>query len=299
MLLSKVTTGKIKKPHLVLIYGPDNVGKTTFGASAPSPLIIGPEDGSNNINTSRLKVKSFQEIMQTVAELQKEKHDYKTVVLDSLDWIEPLVWKFVCESAGGSVKNIEDFGYGKGYVLALQQWSNLINALKTLREEKQMNVIAVAHSQIKPFNDPSQPSAYDRYSLKLNDKASALWREFVDVVLFATFEVFTKKDGMRTKAFGDGARVLYTERRPGFDAKNRYGLPFQLPLSWEEYERATDIGRTDDIVAIRESIVGIMAEVKDTELKTKITEAVQKAGDNFVQLEAIKQRVLVRLEATN
>lgn len=289
-MLPKITTGKIKQPHLVLIFGTDGTGKTTFGASAPNPIIIGPESGSSNMDVARWEPTTYAQLMEMIEALHKL--DHKTAVFDSLDWIEPMVWKAVCEA--GKVSSIEDFGggYGKGYTESLQYWRKMIEAIRRLREEKKMNVVVIAHSQIKAFNDPAQTAPYDRHTLKLNEKASALWREFADTVLFATYEVFVKKEGSnKAKAFGDGARVVYTERRPGFDAKNRFGLPFQLPLSWDDYEKAMSTSKPD----LKVIIATMLEEVKDQDLKTAVMKAVEDAKNDSKQLEAIKNRLAIRL----
>src|SRR5271165_6939092 len=88
--LKNVTKGKLKKPFTVLVYGVDGVGKTTFAAGAPNPIFIGQEHGSNNLDVSRGRApKDFDEIVADLKELRDDQHDYKTVVLDSLDWMEP------------------------------------------------------------------------------------------------------------------------------------------------------------------------------------------------------------------
>jgi len=165
--------------------------------------------------------------------LQTEKHEFDSVVLDSLDWVEPLIWKAVCDE--GKVETIEQYagGYGKGYVRALDLWRTLLKELSALNEK--MHVLLIGHAQIKSFQDPELPTAYDRYQLKINDKAAALVREAADAVLFARFETELVKTNGKTRAYGDGKRIMYTESRPGWDAKNRFNLPFVMPLDWKTF----------------------------------------------------------------
>jgi len=165
--------------------------------------------------------------------LQLEKHDFDSVVLDSLDWVEPLIWKSVCDE--GKVETIEQYagGYGKGYVRTLDLWRTLLKELSVLNEH--MHVLLIGHAQIKSFQDPELPTAYDRYQLKINDKAAALVREAADAVLFARFETELVKTNGKTRAYGEGNRIMYTESRPGWDAKNRFNLPFVLPLDWKVF----------------------------------------------------------------
>ena len=291
--LDQVERGKKQKPLFVLIYGSDGVGKSTFGADSPDPIFLCAESGTNHLDVNRLpEPKSFEDVLGMVDELLTTKHKFVSLVIDSLDWMEPLVWKQVC--ADGDKKNVEDFGYGKGYVLALGQWQKLIEKLKALREK--MNIVLIAHAQVKTFQDPVLNSGYDRYQLKLNEKAASLFREAVDAVLFATYEVFTKKDGLKTRAFGEGARVIFTERRPGHDAKNRFGLPYQMALNWEEFTNVIESGIGDTTDQIKESIDGLLAQVKDQELKKKVKQTVEASANDPIKLRKIVDRLNLKLE---
>ena len=297
MLLEKVTKGRVKKPHLLLLYGPDGVGKSTFAAQAPAPIFVGSEDGTNNLDVARFpKPDKWSDVEQAVTELTSEKHDYKTLIIDTLDWIEPLLHRKICEDYNVKTIELAAGGYGKGYVEATNTWIRLKDGLNVLREKRNMNIILLAHSEVVTFNDPNTQATYDRYQLKLHKKASAMLREYVECVFFSTFEVYAKKEGTKTRAFGDGARVIYTERRPGFDAKNRLGLPFSIPMSWQDYENAVENARPGDPSKIRGQIVAMLDEVKDQDLKKKVIDTIEKAGDNVLQLEAIENRLRIRLE---
>jgi len=125
MSLAAVTRGQVSKPHRVLIYGPEGVGKTTFAASAPDPIIIGTEDGSGALDVPRFpRPESWGDVLEAVDALTAKGHDYRTCVIDSLDWAEPMVWAHVC--AASSKSSIEDFGFGKGYVEALNEARKLL-----------------------------------------------------------------------------------------------------------------------------------------------------------------------------
>jgi len=241
-ILSSITTGKRRNPALAIIYGVDGVGKSTFGANAPKPIFISGEKGTDHLDVARFpQPANIGELGKQLTALAEEQHGYETVVLDSLDWIEPLVWQQVCKE--GKVESIEDYGggYGKGYVRAVELWRRLLEVyVKPLTDK--MNVVLIAHAQIKAFSDPTQPAPYDRYQLKLHEKSAAVLREAVDCVLFAAFDttVVLKQGEKKAKAVGDGERVLYTERRPGHDAKNRFNLPYEMPLEWAAFQKGVD-----------------------------------------------------------
>jgi hypothetical protein len=238
-LLKSIIRGVKPQPHFVLLYGVDGVGKSTFGADAPKPVFLGPEDGLGMLDVPRFPTpRTWAELKAAVNELLQEDHEYETLVIDSIDWCEPLLWAFLCKEE--NVKSIEQVGggFGKGYVQAREQWLELIRLLQRLR--KKMNVIGIAHALVKTTEDPYVGERYDRYIVKMNDQSASLWREAVDCVFFANFATsFSKKKGaMKARAEGDGRRVMFTERRPAFDAKNRFGLPFEMDLSWSEFAAA-------------------------------------------------------------
>lgn len=230
-VLKQVETGRKIKPMFICIYGTGGIGKSTFAASAPKPLFLETESGSDNLDVSRVKVTSFHMLKIALKELLDTEHEYKTVVIDSLDQLEPMIHTVVAAYKGK--ENIEDIGYAKGYIYALEYWESIIKQLVSLREEKRMNVILVAHSQIRKFDDPAQESPYDEYELKLHKKASAYITENVDALLFATYKMFFRDaDSGKKKPVGQGERVMFTEQRPGYVAKNRFRLPHKMPLIW-------------------------------------------------------------------
>lgn len=291
--LAQVTTGKRERPFFILIYGGDGVGKTTFGADAPNPIFLCAENGADQLDVARLpSPKTFKEVMAMVDELVASEIPYKTLVVDSLDWLEPLCWEEVCKE--NNAPNIEkvDGGYGKGYVFALKKWQGFIDQLKSLRDK--MNVVLIAHSHIKPFNDPQHNAAYDRHELKLNAKAAALFREAADAVLYAAFEVFTKKEGQKVRAYGEGSRVLFTERRPSFDAKNRYGLPFTLPLAWEDFEAAAKKGEPESPEALKTRVEGLLSVTKDPKIKERVEKALAEVEEqhDWKRLAKIENQLL-------
>lgn len=220
-------------PPRILIYGPQGIGKSTFVSKAMNPVLIQTEDGLGNLDVPAFPLaKSYNQVMEQLTELATVDHKYNTVAVDSADWLEPLIWKQVAAEAGK--KSIEEIGYGKGYVMALDLWRNYIDALNYLRDEKNMTVIQTAHAQVKRFDNPETES-YDRYEIKLHKSASALLLEHSDIVLFANYWVGIAKDKVgfnneRKRVVGSGDRILYTQERPSAIAKNRYGLPEEIPF---------------------------------------------------------------------
>ena len=242
-MLDNIQTGRENKPPRIMVYGQEGVGKSTFGASAPDPVFIQTEDGLGEIDTCKFPLaQSVGDVIAELTALRDEEHNFRTVVIDSLDWLERLIFDEVCKEFG--VRSIEkaDGGYGKGYVDALVHWRKVLALLDDLRNKRGMMVILLAHAKVERFEDPEN-AAYDRYSPRLHKHAASLVSEWVDTVLFATKRMRVSKDGdSRTIAAPIGAdggeRIIRTNGSPACIAKNRYGLPNEIPLSWDEFIQA-------------------------------------------------------------
>lgn len=236
MKLADAKSGKLDVPCRVLLYGPEGIGKSTFGANAPKPIFLGAESGTSQLDVTRFpEARTWDDVLDAVAELTNEQHSFETLVVDTLDWAEPLCWGRICERGdkGKRMDSIESFGYGRGFQMALDEWRVLLRSLERLIAAKRMNVILLAHAHIKTFKNP-EGDDFDRYQLKMHEKAGGLLKEWCDDVLFAKYETFSLGEDTR-KAISNGARVIHTTRQAAFDAKNRNGLPETLPLSWDDY----------------------------------------------------------------
>ena len=254
-LLSQLHVGKRPAPRRCMIHGVQGVGKSTFGATARKPVFVQTEDGLGEIDCAKFPLaRSFVEVMDALTELRGQPHEFETVVLDSLDWLERLIWDDVCRKYGVTTIEKADGGYGKGYIHALSWWRQVIDRLMTLRNDRGMAVLLIAHAKIEKFEDP-EATAYDRYSPRLNKHAAALLCEWCDAVLFATLKIVTKTEDAgfnrkRTTAAALGApgsggeRILRAVGGPACVAKNRYGIKADLPLSWAEFMAALETHHT-------------------------------------------------------
>jgi hypothetical protein len=234
--LKSIGSSKQNRPPRIVTYGPEGIGKSTFGASAPSPIFLPTEDGLDALDVQSFPLAtSYSDVKSAIGALQKDKHSFSTLVIDSVDWLEPLVWGEVCKQH--DKKQIEDFGYGKGYTYAADQWRSLLSDLNDLRISKSMAIVMIGHSMIKRFDDPST-EPYDRYRVKLHEKSGAVVREWADVLGFASQRVMTQKanvgfDKKVSRGVATGERMLWLHEQPAFEAKCRYATPDSVPLSWD------------------------------------------------------------------
>lgn len=238
MSMQQIQRGKVNVPRRTLVFGQHGVGKSTFAAMADAPVFIQTEDGLANIDCHRFPLAQvYGDVIAALSQLYTEPHEYRTVVIDSLDWLERLIFADVCNNR--RVESIEDIPYARGYVFALTQWREMLAGLDALRNERGMAVILIAHAQIEKFANP-ETDTYDRYSPRLHKQASALVQEWCDEVLFASYRVHTKTSDegfgrKRAQGIGTGERIIRTTERPAHVAKNRLGLPEEFPLDYRIY----------------------------------------------------------------
>lgn len=228
-----VTSGTIPAPVKVVLYGPEGIGKSTFASQFPHPVFIDTEGGTKRLNVARLPAPtSWQMLMDEVAEVARGNVPCGTLVIDTADWAERMCIETVC--AKFKVKGIEDFGYGKGYTYAKEEFAHLLDALEEVLAAGK-HVVVTAHAQISRFEQPDAVGSYDRWTMKTSKQVAPLLREWCDMLLFANYKTVVEKAGAganaKNKASG-GKRVLYTTHNPCWDAKNRFGLADEVPFEF-------------------------------------------------------------------
>ena len=232
-------TRRVRAPKIVIV-GQGKIGKTTFAAMAPNAIGILTEDGADAVDANAFPLAtSLADVYSAVATLINQDHDFQTLFIDSLDWLEPLVQDHVCKA--NNWKNIEQPGFGKGYVAAAEEWRNLLSGLEVLRADKGMGIILIAHDKIKRIEDPLT-EGFDSHVLKLHDRAGALVQEWADVIGYAGYRIFTNKTdagfgNKETKATTTGERILHVEPHPAHCGGNRFGLQ-NMPLDWTAFQAA-------------------------------------------------------------
>ena len=235
----KIVRGKKIQPRRVLLYGTHGIGKSTWAAQAPSVLFLDLEGGLDDIDVAKTEeqLTHLESVLESLMWLASQRHDFKWVAVDSVDWLEGMIHDEVAKKAGKAT--IGDIAFGAGYKSAQAYWDKILSQLDWLRTECGIGIILLAHTAVKKYADPMSDS-YDRYQPALHETAAATLQEWCDEVLFASYRVHTRKqdEGFgkeRVIAGGSGERIIRCTETPAALAKNRLALPDTIEFSWQAY----------------------------------------------------------------
>lgn len=302
----KISRGVIKEPSIIVLHGTPKIGKSSFSAKAPNPIFADIERGTKHLNVARLPfIDKYADLLTQLKFVRHGKHDHKAFVIDGLEklatYVEhDIVTQRPTDEKGRSVAHIEDYGWGKGHSYAQDIWDDLFDQLKDIRSSRNMEIILVGHSEVKSEEDIVVGGVYKQYKLQLHPKVAAIVRYHTDAILFATREVLVERDknGKITSAHieGKGKRILYTEYSPQWDAGNRLGLPYQLPLSWDTFKEAADKGDPDSPEALKQAINALLTRIKKEQTKQTAQKRLEEAGDDADKLAALRDKLIVIVE---
>lgn len=232
-MLDQVRQGASLPAPRVVIYGVEGIGKSTMGAAFPGCIFADCEGGLEFIGADRVAIQSGQDFRRLLGDLYSQEHGYKTLVVDTMDALESILKRDLCQQF--SVQGLADFDFGQGYSKLEAEAHALLRAFDALAREKQIGVVLLAHAMVKRFDAPDQEKGFDRYTLQLEKKVEALVKAWPDALLFCKYETLVVENKQKqAKGVGGTERRLYAQRRAGFDAKNRHGMPESMDFNFNQ-----------------------------------------------------------------
>ena len=203
---------------ITVIYGPPKIGKSTFCAQADGALFIATEPGLNHLEVSQVPVQSWSELGQVAAEVAGGKHDFRTVVVDTMDVAYEMCLEHVCAKHG--IEHPGDMPHGKGWGLVTSEFKRVISKLARLP----YGLILTSHT--KNVEEQTRTGEYIRTVPSLGGKAGEAVRAMADVILYATTDA-------------EGNRIIQTKPHRDYIAGDRTGtLPDPLPLDYTKFAAA-------------------------------------------------------------
>lgn len=236
----KISKGKKKTAVRWVIYGTEGIGKSTLVSHFPDPLYIDTESGTLQLDVKRVdEINTWKDITDTIDDVIADTSVCQTLVVDTADRAEQMLIQDMLEKDNKA--SIEDYGYGKGYTKLQERFQKeLLNRLDKLIGQG-IQVVVIAHSRQRTVNPPDG-NPYDHYELKCSKNVSPILKEWADCLLFLNYQflVTTEQGASKGKAQGSGRRVMYCTHMPQWDAKNRFGLPDEVPMEYESIRKIVE-----------------------------------------------------------
>lgn len=319
--LQGIQRSRLKLPHRHLFYGPEKIGKSSLAADAPDPIFLDIEGGSPELAVARYPFRdgdgghvphAYDDVLAAIDDLLTAPHSYQTLVVDTIDALEALIHAHICKSNGKA--NIEAFGYGKGYKIALTELRSLLSRLDQVRA-RGMQIILLGHSLVKTFKNP-EGEDFDRYQICMHDLAAAEVKGWCDVIGFMRFDGGAAKllgddsKSARARGWSTGKRLIHLAREAAWDAGSRLSLPAEIELGvanpWAPFAEAKDTARDSTAESL---IVDILVEIDRITVSDRSVEFMTAAGNktSFAAINTIiaksdssaLTRVLAGLKATH
>ena len=198
-----------------LLYGRSKVGKSTWASRIPGALFLVTDPGLDEIGCYRIPqagvLKSWGEIRNTVEEIAQGGHQFKTIILDTVDIAFQLLSQSVCDHYRVSHWTDGVLGYGKGVSIIKNSFYRLILKLTQLP----YGLILISHATERTYE--SRTGERRMVIPSLPEKAGEIVLGLVDGILFADVEP-------------TGQRVIRLHNEPSHVAGLRGGK--HLPATW-------------------------------------------------------------------
>jgi len=210
----------------ILLYGPPKIGKSTIASQFPGAIFFECEPGLNELEVFKMPTYSWDAFKEACKLLAEGKHDFKTIVVDTIDNAFRYCTDAVCSQNG--VQYEGDLPHGKGWAFVKNEWHRVLTKLASLP----YGLVLISHAQDKKIE--TRTGEYVKTQPSLPDRARAVVLGLVDMILYCDTETVKAEDGAMTIH-----RVIRTKPHPTYEAGDRTGrLPEILPLSFREFEAA-------------------------------------------------------------
>lgn len=223
------------KPNLadltVLVYGATKIGKSTWCSHADRAVFLSTEPGLNSLEVFQVPIRSWDELLAACGEIAEGNHEFRTVILDTVDNAYRMCAEHVCRKF--KIEHESDLGYGKGFALINNEFQRVLNKLAFMP----YGLYLISHSQDVEIE--TRTGKYTKTVPTLPEKARKIVLGLVDMVLYCDIETAAGPDGKIA-----ARRVMRTKPSLNYEAGDRTGrLPEVIDLDYTKFIEAFNAGR--------------------------------------------------------
>ncbi|HPQ70544.1 MAG TPA: ATP-binding protein [bacterium] len=212
--------------YVITIYGQEKIGKTTVASGFENAIILATEAGHNALSVFKIDIDNWEKFLDACRELAEGAHDFRTIVIDTVDNLWTLCRQHVCEKH--KIEHEADMPYGKGYALILNEFHRVLTKLSMLP----YGLVLISHAQAKEVQ--TRTGAYSKIVPSLPDRPRKLILAMSDMILFFDQDIVRADDSKQSIR-----RVIRTQPHPSFEAGDRTGrLPAVLDLNYDAFAQA-------------------------------------------------------------
>ena len=228
-----------QRPIICTLFGEGGMGKTTLAAMFKSPVFIRTEDGTaslaGNDNVSLFPLAtSTQDVLDAIEALATQKHDHKTLVIDSITQLGTMIEAEIV-AADPKAKSINQAGggYGAGYSAAAEKHRQIRDWAGSLAYEKGLNIVFIGHADTEMLDLPDM-DAFARYTVRMHKKSLPHYTDNVDLVGLIRLKTLIRGgDGDKKRAISTGEREIICHPQASSVTKNRFNISEPLAFTFD------------------------------------------------------------------
>ena len=171
--------------QVILVYGRPKVGKSTFCSYFDKALFLATEPGLNHLEVFKINVNSWKVFLESCAEIAQGKHEFKTIIIDTVDNLLIYCSDYVCKE--NEISHPADLPHGKGWSLVTSEFTRALIKLYGLG----YGVVLVSHSKQEEVE--TKTKKYNRFTIDISGKNQNVILNGMDLILFMDSEI---KDGI-------------------------------------------------------------------------------------------------------
>jgi len=181
------------------IYGEHRSGKSTVASQFPNPCFLAGEPGIKYLkipDSAKKYAYTWQDVVRFSKTIMEKKHNYKTIVFDTVDSFNNLATEYICTSE--NVQSLMDTDRKKGYDFVRKELWRVIHPIAM---DKDLTLIMLFHLKIVELK-PKNKEKYNRWTINFTDKSKELLFTYPHHIMLAYFKKKDDEEERRLRTAG-------------------------------------------------------------------------------------------------